>query len=103
MSQINLRRASFPGVPNLAKVACSIVFSLAAVTAVAQTSAQPVTATIDASKTGKTAISPYLYGQFVEHAGDIQKPVIASSPVDAVPSSLTLPPYSINIYELAAK
>ena len=29
-----------------------------------------------------------------------QKPVIASSPVDAIPSSLTLPPYSIHISEL---
>jgi alpha-N-arabinofuranosidase len=38
---------------------------------VAQTSGQPVTAGIDASKTGKTAISPYLYGQFVEHAGGL--------------------------------
>lgn len=34
---------------------------------------------------------------------DIQKPSITSSPVDSVPDSLTLPRYSINIYELAAK
>lgn len=31
---------------------------------------QPVTATIDASKTGPP-ISPYLYGQFLEHAGNL--------------------------------
>jgi alpha-N-arabinofuranosidase len=71
MSQSNSLRVTVPGVPSLAKTACSIVFALAAVTAVAQTSGQPVTATIDASKTGKTAISPYLYGQFVEHAGGL--------------------------------
>ncbi len=35
--------------------------------------------------------------------GDIQKPSITNSPVDTIPDSLKLPPYSINIYELAAK
>jgi alpha-N-arabinofuranosidase len=34
------------------------------------TSSQPIIATIDAAKTG-TPISPYLYGQFVEHAGNL--------------------------------
>jgi alpha-L-arabinofuranosidase len=34
---------------------------------------------------------------------DIQKTSITSSPVDSIPGSLTLPRYSINIYELAAK
>jgi alpha-N-arabinofuranosidase len=34
---------------------------------------------------------------------DIQNPVITSSPVDAIPDTLTLPRYSISIYELAAK
>jgi alpha-N-arabinofuranosidase len=71
MHQFNRRRVTVPGIPNLAKAICSVVFALAAVTAVAQTSGQPVTASIDASKTGKTAISPYLYGQFVEHAGGL--------------------------------
>jgi alpha-N-arabinofuranosidase len=43
-----------------------------ALAAWAQTPAlsQPVTATIDASKTGP-AISPYVYGQFIEHAGSL--------------------------------
>ncbi len=43
-----------------------------ALTAVAQTSApsQPVNATIDTSKTGPP-ISPYVYGQFVEHIGSL--------------------------------
>ncbi len=35
-----------------------------------QTSGQPVAATIDASKTGPP-ISPYIYGQFLEHAGSL--------------------------------
>ena len=39
----------------------------------AQTSGAPekhITATIDAAKTG-APISPYLYGQFIEHIGDL--------------------------------
>ena len=34
---------------------------------------------------------------------DIQNPGITSSPVASIPDSLTLPPYSVNIYELAAQ
>jgi hypothetical protein len=34
---------------------------------------------------------------------DIQNPAITNSPVDSIPDSLTVPRYSINIYELAAK
>jgi alpha-N-arabinofuranosidase len=45
----------------------SIAFAAAAQT---PASAQPVTATIDASKTGPP-ISPYVYGQFLEHAGSL--------------------------------
>ena len=54
------------------KTACSILLVLTALTAAAQTSApnQPVTATINASKTS-VPISPYLYGQFLEHAGGL--------------------------------
>jgi alpha-N-arabinofuranosidase len=50
----------------------SILLLLAAVTAGSQTVApsQSVTATIDASRTGPP-ISPYLYGQFIEHAGSL--------------------------------
>jgi alpha-N-arabinofuranosidase len=50
----------------------TILFALAAITAAAQTpaSTQPVSASVDASKTGP-AISPYVYGQFVEHAGSL--------------------------------
>lgn len=50
------------------KKTCSIFFFLIAVSAGGQTSdpAQPVTAGIDASKTGPP-ISPYVYGQFLEH------------------------------------
>jgi alpha-L-arabinofuranosidase len=70
MSQFNSRRVSVQGASNFAKTASSIVFALAVVTAVAQTSGQPVTASIDASKTGPV-ISPYVYGQFVEHAGGL--------------------------------
>jgi len=48
------------------RIAYSLLFALAAV---AQTrTGQPVSAGVDASKTG-AAISPYIYGQFVEHAG----------------------------------
>jgi alpha-N-arabinofuranosidase len=42
---------------------------LSAVSVLAQTSV-PVTATIDAAKSG-APISPYLYGQFIEHAGNL--------------------------------
>jgi alpha-N-arabinofuranosidase len=34
---------------------------------------------------------------------DIQNPAVTSSPVDSIPDTLTLPRYSISIYELAAK
>src|SRR5208282_5936035 len=70
MSQFQSRRVNVPGVSSLAKTACSIVFALTAVSAVGQTSGQPVSANIDASKTGPV-ISPYVYGQFVEHAGGL--------------------------------
>jgi alpha-L-arabinofuranosidase len=52
------------------KTACLLLF--VALTAGVQISAsgQSVTASIDASKTGP-AISPYLYGQFIEHAGNL--------------------------------
>jgi alpha-N-arabinofuranosidase len=55
------------------KVICSflIVFVIASASFVqAQVPAQPVTATMDASKTGPP-ISPYLYGQFLEHIGGL--------------------------------
>jgi alpha-L-arabinofuranosidase len=49
-----------------------ILLVLTALTAAAQTAApsHPVTATIDATKTGPP-ISPYVYGQFLEHAGGL--------------------------------
>lgn len=58
--------------PSLLKTVCSLLLALTAAVAVAQTPAQglPVSANIDASKTGP-AVSPYLYGQFVEHAGGL--------------------------------
>jgi len=51
---------------------CSILLVLAGLTAGAQTSSpsQPLTATIDAAKTGPP-ILPYVYGQFLEHAGSL--------------------------------
>jgi alpha-N-arabinofuranosidase len=51
---------------------CSILFVLAAATAVGQTpvSTPAVSANVNASKTG-AVISPYVYGQFVEHAGGL--------------------------------
>lgn len=54
------------------KNTCSILLLFAALTAAAQTPApaQPVTVAIDASKTGPP-ISPYLYGQFIEHGGSL--------------------------------
>lgn len=54
------------------KTAYSIVLLFTALTAVAQTAVPnpPVTAAIDASKTGPP-ISPYVYGQFIEHAGGL--------------------------------
>jgi len=50
----------------------SVFLLLAALTASAQSpvSGQPVVATVDATKTGPP-ISPYLYGQFIEHAGSL--------------------------------
>src|SRR3984957_17297256 len=49
-----------------------LLFIFAALALGAQTQApgQAVTATIDASKTG-SPISPYVYGQFLEHAGSL--------------------------------
>ena len=54
------------------KIICSLFLILGVFCAEAQTvaSGQPVTATIDATKTG-APISPYIYGQFLEHAGNL--------------------------------
>ena len=54
------------------KIICSFFLILGALGAGAQTAAvgQPVIATIDATKTG-APISPYVYGQFLEHAGNL--------------------------------
>ena len=54
------------------KICCSLLLALIALAAGAQTPAlnQPVTATVDASKTGPL-ISPYVYGQFLEHIGSL--------------------------------
>ncbi len=54
------------------KIICSVILLLAALAARAQSAApgQPVTANIDASKTA-APISPYVYGQFLEHAGGL--------------------------------
>jgi len=72
MNQFNFPRVTASIMPHLVRIACSILFVLTAVTAAAQTPAsnQPVSASVDASKTGP-AISPYVYGQFVEHAGGL--------------------------------
>ena len=50
----------------------SALFLLTAMVASAQSPipSQPVVATVDATKTGPP-ISPYIYGQFIEHAGDL--------------------------------
>src|ERR1035438_1991538 len=54
------------------KTPCSILILLTALSAGAQTTVagQPVTAAVNASKTGPP-ISPYIYGQFLEHIGNI--------------------------------
>jgi len=54
------------------KTTSFLVLGLTALAAWAQTPApsQPVTALIDASKTGPP-MSPYVYGQFIEHAGSL--------------------------------
>ena len=54
------------------KTICSVLLLVTALTAVAQTTvpSQPVTATIDASKTS-SPISPYVYGQFLEQIGNL--------------------------------
>jgi len=58
----------FAGITKNMKTSYFLLFALAAV---AQTgTGQTVSASVDASKTG-AAISPYLYGQFVEHAGGL--------------------------------
>jgi hypothetical protein len=125
------------------KIAVLCVGLSAALPVMAQTptASQSITATIDASKTG-APISPYVYGQFLEHIGGLiygslwsemlndrkfynitgaglsgkgtlwrlasaesngQNPKISSSPVDSVPDSLTLPPFSVSIYELPVR
>jgi alpha-N-arabinofuranosidase len=62
----------FPKLDKTMKNTFSILFALFALTATAQTPAgnQSVTATFDVSKTG-APISPYLYGQFLEHIGNL--------------------------------
>src|SRR5271166_5299253 len=61
-------RTNFAYVPKNMKISYFLLFALAAV---AQTgTGQTVSASVDASKTG-APISPYLYGQFVEHAGSL--------------------------------
>jgi len=54
------------------KTSCSLLFLFAAFASGAQTpgSSRPVTATIDASKI-RPPISPYVYGQFLEHGGNL--------------------------------
>lgn len=54
------------------KTACSILLLFTALAATAQPTApgQPVAATVDASKIGPP-ISPYVYGQFLEHIGNL--------------------------------
>ena len=54
------------------KTPCSILILLAVLSAGAQTpvAGQPVTAAVNASKTGPP-ISPYIYGQFLEHISNI--------------------------------
>lgn len=52
------------------KRACSIFALLTALVVHAQTPGQPVAATVDASQTG-APISPYVYGQFLEHIGGL--------------------------------
>ena len=54
------------------KTTCSILLVLTALAADAQTTApgRPVTATVDAARTG-APISPYVYGQFLEHIGGL--------------------------------
>jgi len=54
------------------KTACSLLLAFAALTTVAQTptATQPVNASIDCSKIG-APISPYVYGQFLEHIGSL--------------------------------
>jgi alpha-L-arabinofuranosidase len=49
---------------------CSILLVSVVLAASAQTTTPPVTAVVDAAKTG-APISPYVYGQFIEHAGNI--------------------------------
>ncbi len=51
-----------------------------------------------ASLTGKGTL-----WRLAPNGGDIQNPGLTSSSVDSIPESLTLPPYSINIYELAVR
>jgi len=51
-----------------------------------------------ASLTGKGML-----WRLAPNGNEIQNPSITSSPVDSIPDALTLPRYSINIYELAAK
>ena len=66
---------------NVPRLTVSILLFL--LTAAAQTpaSSQPVSASVDASKTGP-AISPYVYGQFVEHAGGLVYAALWSEMLD---------------------
>ena len=72
MDHLKSLREAVSMIRNPMRITCTILFVLTAVTAGAQTpaSSPAVNASINASKTG-TAISPYVYGQFVEHAGTL--------------------------------
>jgi len=52
------------------KTICSILLFTALAVGQTTASSQPVTATVDATKTG-APISPYVYGQFLEHIGNL--------------------------------
>ena len=54
----------------LAVILAAVLVVAGAAAQTRNSSSRPVTVRIDASKTGP-AISPYLYGQFIEHIGDL--------------------------------
>ena len=56
----------------------------------AQAQSKPVNATIDASKTG-APISKYIYGQFLEHGGDIVNEGVWAEMLQTASSTTRLP------------
>ena len=100
-----------PGKRYLSRLPLSLVVLL--LPAVASAQAKPVHVEIDASKTS-APISKYIYGQFLEHGGNIVNEGVWAEMLEdrkfynpislgPVPGTIAVPPFSLNIYSYAVQ